>query len=150
MQKIVTVEKILLELDPEVKNLLPTLKKINDVFDFISEKDAGKVADYFELSLTKVFETASFYDLILTKKPTNLEIEICSGGDCSLTGSLAVIREIENYYRIKVGDEFNQKVCLKKISCLGRCVEGPIVVVNGKVYEKVTASSIHKILGEWV
>ena len=149
MQKSGTIEKILLEFDPEAKNLLLALKKINASFGYISEADAGKVADYFELPLAKVYETASFYDLIETKKTANLEIKVCSGGDCVLGNSAEIIREIENYFRIKAGDEFHPKVRLEKISCLGRCAEGPIVVVNGKAYEKVTKSSIYEILDKY-
>ena len=150
MQKRGTIEKILLEFNPEAKNLLPALKKISVSFGYISEVDAGKVADYFELPLAKVYETASFYDLLLIKKPAILEIKVCSGGDCCLGGSVEIMGEIENYFHIKAGDEFNLRVRLEKISCLGRCGEGPIMVVNGKVYEKVTKSSIYKVLGEWV
>ncbi|MEI6587436.1 MAG: NAD(P)H-dependent oxidoreductase subunit E [Candidatus Moraniibacteriota bacterium] len=149
MQNNVTVEKILVSYDPEVQNLLPVLKKISAVFGFIASNDAEIVAEYFGLSLAKICEVASFYDLIKTKKPANLEIKVCSSGDCVLGSSAEIIQEIENYFRIKAGDEFNPKVRLEKISCLGRCGEGPVVVINGKVYEKVTESSIHKILTEW-
>lgn len=149
MRNNITVEKILLEFDPVVQNLLLALKKISHTFGYICEKDARKIAEYFEFPLAKIYETASFYDLVETKKPANLEIKVCSGGDCTLGQSAGVIREIENYFRIRVGDEFNPKVRLEKISCLGRCGDGPIVVVNGKVYEKVTASSIYKIFEEW-
>jgi NADH-quinone oxidoreductase subunit E len=149
MQKSSTIEKILLKFDPEAKNLLSALKRVSGSFGYICEKDAQKIADYFELSLAKVYETASFYDLLLTKTSARLEIKVCSGGDCCLGGSTELVKEIENYFRIKAGDEFNPRVRLEKISCLGRCAEGPIVVVNGKMYEKVTASSVYKILGEW-
>lgn len=149
MQKSLTVEKILLEHDPNAQNLLPALKKISTAFGYISEKDALKVANYFELSLAKVYETASFYDLLKTKMLATLEIKVCSGGDCNLNGSIEIMREIENYFHIKAGDENNPKVRLKKISCLGRCAEGPIVVVNGRAYEKVTKSSIYEILDNY-
>ena len=149
MQKSITVEKILLEFDAETKNLLLALKKINAIFDYIDEKSAQKIADYFELPLAKVYETASFYDLIKTKKLTNLEIKVCSGGDCILGSSVEIMREIENYFKIKFGDVNNSRVKLEKISCLGRCAEGPIIVVNGKVHEKVTKSGIHEILNNY-
>jgi NADH-quinone oxidoreductase subunit E len=149
MQKNSTVEKILLEYDSEAQNLLPVLKKVSASFGYISEIVAEKIASYFELPLSKVYETASFYDLIKIKKPAILTIKICSGGDCGLDGSSAIIQEVENYFGIKSEDEFNPKVRLEKISCLGRCAEGPIVIVNGKIYEKVTKSSIHRILAEW-
>ena len=149
MQKITTVEKILLDFHPEAENLLFALRKISASFGFVSEKDAKKVAQYFELPLSRVYAVASFFDLIETEKPATLTIRVCSGGNCTVKDSTQIRREIENYFRIKAGDEFNPNVRLKIISCLGLCGKGPIVTVNGKIYERVTRSSIHKILAEW-
>ena len=144
-----TAEKILLEFDPEAKNLLPALKKISADFGYVSPSDAEKAADYFSLSLSRVYETASFYDEIKTKKQPDLVIQVCSGADCAMNSSFGIVSEIENYFRIKAGDEFNPKVKLEVISCLERCEEGPIVVINGKIYSQVTVSGVHRILEEW-
>lgn len=141
-----SVEKILLEFDPKAENLLPALKKISATFDYISEKEARKVATYFNLSLTQVFETASFYDLIEVKKQPPLVVKVCSGTNCTIDESRKIIREIENLFHIKEGDEFNPKVKLEVMSCLGRCGEGPVVIVNGNVYIKVTTSGVDDIL----
>jgi NADH:ubiquinone oxidoreductase subunit E len=141
-----TVEKILLEFNPELKNILPVLKKINISFGYVSEKDAQKVADYFVIPLSKVYETASFYDLIKTKRQPSLIIQVCSGANCAVKNAYGVIAEIENQLRIKAGDEFNPKVKLEVISCLGQCGSGPVVIVNGNVFTKVTPSSIDDIL----
>jgi len=144
-----TAEKILLEFDPEIKNLLPALEKVSADFGFVSEADAEKIADYFSLPLARVYETASFYDTIRIKKQPNIVIQVCSGANCAMNSSFAIVAEIENYFRIKAGDEFNLKVKLEVISCLERCGEGPIVVVNGKVYTNVTKSSIYGILEKY-
>ena len=144
-----TIEKILLEFDPESKYLLPALKKISADFGYIGEVDAKKVADYFNLPLSKIYETASFYDQIKVKKGADLLIQVCSSPNCALGDSFKVIKEIENYFKIKASDENNPKVKLEMISCLGRCGEGPVVVVNDKVFTNVTASSVHGILKEF-
>lgn len=145
-----TVEKILLEFDPKAEDLLPALKKISDNFGYVSEKDAEKVAEYFNLPLAQVFETASFYDLINVKKQPPLVIKVCSGANCTFDGCQKVIKEIENFFHIKEGDEFNPKVKLELMSCLGRCGEGPIVIVNGTVYTKVTTSGVDDILKSYI
>jgi NADH-quinone oxidoreductase subunit E len=142
----ITVEKILLEFDPKAENLLPALRKISEAFGYVSEGDAKKIANYFSLALTQVFETASFYDLIKTKKQPSLVIKVCSGTNCTYDGCRKVIREIENFFRIKEGDNFNPKVKLETMSCLGRCGEGPIVIVNGNIYTRVTTSGVDDIL----
>lgn len=145
----ITVEKILLEFDPEINNLLPVLEKISAVFGCVSQIDAGKAAEYFSVPLSKIYETASFYDSVNVKKQPLLVIRVCSGTHCSVSGVEKLVFEIENYFKIRVGDEFNPKVKLEKISCLGQCGEGPVMVVNGEVYLKVTASSVHDILGKY-
>lgn len=145
-----TVEKILLEFDPKAENLLPALKRISETFGYVSEKDAQKVASYFSLTLTKVFEVASFYDLVNVKKQPAVSIKVCSGTNCTYDGCRRVIKEIENFFHIKEGDEFHPKVKLVVMSCLGRCGEGPIMIVNGTVYTKVTASGVDDILRSYV
>jgi NADH-quinone oxidoreductase subunit E len=135
-----TIQKILLEFEPRAENLLPALKKISAAFGYVDEKQAKKIADYFSISSAKVFETASFYDLIKTKKQPQISIQVCFSANCAVNNSFEIIKEIENSFKIKV----------EKISCLGRCGEGPIVIVNGKIYEKVTRSSSHAILEEYL
>lgn len=142
----VTIEKILLEFDPEPGNILPALKKISAAFGYVSEVDARKTADYFSVPLARIFELASFYSLIGTKKRSDIVIKICSGTNCTVQGSPGVIAEVENHFGIKAGDQFNPKVSLEVISCLGRCGEGPIMMVNGRIYTKVTVSGARDIL----
>ena len=148
--KNITVEKILVDFDPELKNLLPALKKISASFGYVGEKEAEKVADYFSTPLSKVYETASFYDLVNTKKQPPLLIQVCSGANCAVKSAYKVIAEIENQLHVKAGDEFNPKVKLEVISCLGQCGRGPIVVVNDNISTKVTPRNVRDILRNYV
>lgn len=144
-----TVEKILLEFDPEERNILPALRKISASFDYVNEVEAQKVADYFSTNLTKVYETASFYDLLKTKKEASLVVQICSGGNCAVDNSFQVIGAVERLLGVKAGDEFNPKKKIEIVSCLGRCGDGPVMVVNGKVFEKVRPEKVQEILEDY-
>lgn len=148
--KPITAEKILLEFDPERKNLLPALEKIDAAFGYVGKGEASKTADYFSVPLSKVYEVASFYDLIRTEKQPDLVIQVCSGANCAVKSSFRVIREIESQLRIKAGDNFNPKVKLEIISCLGQCGQGPVMVVNGNVFTRVTPSSVDDILRNYI
>lgn len=140
-----TVEKILLEFDPELRNLLPALRKISASFDYVNEAEAQKLADYFKTNLTKIYETASFYDLLKIKKEAILRVKICSGGNCAVDNAFKVIKAIEKFLGVKAGDDFNPHKKIEIISCLGRCGEGPIVIINDKIFEKVTPNKIEDI-----
>jgi NADH-quinone oxidoreductase subunit E len=144
------VEKILLEFDPEIKNLLSALKKISASFEFVNEADALKVSEYFQIPLSKVFETASFYDLIKTEKQPSLVVQICSGGNCVVENSYKILKEIENYLGVKAGDEFSPKIKIEMVSCLGQCGEGPVVIINGNIYTKVSIYDVDKILSGYL
>ena len=150
MEKSYTPEKILLGYDPLLQNLLPALKAISAAFGYVSEIDAQKSADYFEIPLSKVYETATFYDLINTIKQPSLTIKVCFSTNCALSGSSAIIKEIEKHFHIKAEDENNPRIKLEIVSCMGMCGEGPIVVVNEKIYKQVTTDAVHGILTEWM
>jgi NADH-quinone oxidoreductase subunit E len=145
-----TVEKILLEYDPLPENILPALKKTSAVFGYISKAQSSLIADYFSVPLSKIYETATFYDLINTTKQADVIIQVCSSVNCASASSFEIISEIENTLRIKAEDDFNPKIKLETVSCLGRCGSGPIMIVNGKVYERVTKNSVHHILKEYL
>lgn len=146
----ITTEKILLNYDSEEKNILPALKEISAAFGYLSRKDAGKAAEYFSVPVSKVYEAATFYDMLNVEKQPLMVIQICYSTHCVVNGSNKVVDAIEKYLHIKSGDENNPRVKLERISCIGRCGEGPVVVINGRVYERVNESSVIGILGEWV
>jgi NADH:ubiquinone oxidoreductase subunit E len=145
-----TIQKILLEFEPKIENLLPALKKISVAFGYVKEKEARILAGYFSISESKIFETMTFYDDIKTKKPPQILIQVCSSTNCTVNNNFKIIKEIEKKFKIRSGDDNSEKIKLEEISCLGRCAEGPIMVVNGKVYEKVNSSMVHSILGEYL
>ena len=148
--KIETVEKIITSYDPEETNLLPVLREIAAGYGFVSLSSAKKLASYFSLPLSKVFETASFYDLIETQENPPLLIQICSGGECVLGGGEKLVREVENHFGIKADRAGNRIVKLERISCLGRCQEGPVVIINGQIHTKVDRGNLWQILEKWL
>ena len=145
-----TIEKILLGFSPKVENILPALKEVSAVFGYVDEEKSEKIADYFSVPSSQIYETATFYDLINTKKQPALKIKVCFSTHCALKDAGKIINEIENILHIKAGDENNPNIKLEKVSCLGRCGDGPVVVINDKVYERVTVASVRGMMEEWI
>lgn len=145
-----TAEKYLLEFDPKAENILPALKRINAVFGLIEEKTAEKIADYFGVPLSKIYETATFYDLLETRSKPPVVIKICSGTNCSLCGARRVAETIENFFHIRPGDEAHPKIRLETESCLGLCDNGPVLEINGNVYTKVAPGNVLGIIKEYI
>ena len=138
--------KILLKFEPDKKNLLAAIKEIVKEKGFFSEKEAEKTASHFRLSVAQVFSAASFYDEIVTKKPSEVVVKFCDSPNCQTRNIEKIIHEIETLYRQRVGDDNNKKLKIERMSCLGRCLDGPIMMVNGIIYEKVDSARAIDIL----
>lgn len=73
----------------------------------------------------------------------SFEIEICLGSSCFSRGNRDVVQVIREYLR---KNHLDDKVVFRGARCLGNCSEGPFIVINGKIIEKITVMDIEKLL----
>ena len=145
-----SIQKILLQFEPKPKNLLPALKEIQKDNQYIGEKECEKVADYFSLPLAQVYSTASFYDLLKTRKESKKIIKICSGGPCLGEKSMEVVRQIELLLKIELENDAHPKYKLELASCVGLCDRGPVMEIDGQVFEKVRPEMVDDIIRNYL
>lgn len=145
-----SIQKILLEFEPNKENLLAAAKAINKAFGYVSAEGVEKLGRYFGMKPSAVYSAISFYDQIKTNPPAQIEIRICDGANCALKRSEQIIEEVERFFGLKEGDKFNPKVHIKRESCFGMCLAGPIMMVNGTIFEKVAPERVDEILRGYV
>ncbi len=145
-----SIKRILLGFENKKENILPVAKKIQKELGFVSYEAVLEMADYFLITPTAIYSTISFYGEIETRPLQPLLIKVCDGANCATKKSNQIIKYIERVLAIKVGDDNNPKVKLKKESCFGSCLAGPIVEINGTLFEKVTPEKIEEILKSYL
>lgn len=59
-----------------------------------------------------------------------MEVEICVGSSCHLKGSHEVIEKMQSYI---AGDALEEMILLKGSFCLGQCMEGVSVRIDGRL-----------------
>ena len=75
------------------------------------------------------------------------EIRICLGSSCFARGNQKNVEAVERFLaenNLKDEVDVDLEACL----CLGRCADGPIVIIDGKIYTHVTGNSIQDLLRE--
>lgn len=131
------------------ESLIPILHDVNDAHGFVSEKAMQAIADYLTVSPTEVYGTATFYHFFNTKQKGTYVIRVCQSISCDLAGKDAIIRALEKELKIPVGGTTkNGRFTLEKTNCIGMCDQGPAMLVNKKVYTKLTPQKIKKIIAE--
>lgn len=145
-----SLQKILLSFKPRPENLLAVLKAIQKENKYIGEEECEKIADYFSLSLARVYSFASFFDGIRTRKESKKIIRICSGGPCFMEDSAKVARQIEMMLHLEAGNDAHPKYKLEYMSCAGLCDRGPVVEIEGNIFERVKPEDVDDIIRDYL
>lgn len=145
-----SLQKILLQYEPKPENLLRVLKEVQKENKYIKKEECKKIAEYFSMSLARVYSLASFFDEIQAKKNAKKIIKVCSGGLCLMKGSMGVVRQIELLLHLEVGNDAHPKYRLEFVSCRGLCDRGPIIMVDEQVFEKARAEEVDDIIKNYI
>ena len=129
------------------ENLVPALQDVQERDGFISDEAVAKLAEYFDLSRSDIYSVASFYAQFKFKKPGRHVIKVCKGTACHVRGSGSLLSALEERLGIKEGETTaDGNISLERVACLGACALAPAMVVDEKVYGRVTLAQLQKIL----
>ena len=107
------------------------LRAVQRQHGYLPEAGLRAVAARLDLPLYRVHSVASFYPHFFLKPPARAEVRVC--------GDMACHRYRANDLRAALARRFQgQDVNVAAVSCLGRCDVGPAVVVNDRIYERVS------------
>lgn len=142
-----TIQKILLNFEPKKENFLPAVKEVNKIFEYISQDHVYRIADYFAMSPAEAFSAISFYEDIRIEPKADVEIKVCMSAPCEMKGSSKVLNEIERFLGQRADKDKTKKLEVITTSCQGRCLRGPVVIINGNVYENVKPFEVDDLVG---
>ena len=93
----------------------------------------------------------SFYNYFTTQPKGKYCIDICLGTACYVKGAQNVLNELERLLGIKADTEPTPDglFSLCALRCVGACGLAPVMMINGKVYGKVTVAEAIKIVNEY-
>lgn len=76
-----------------------------------------------------------------------LNIKICMGSSCFARGNSKNLDYIEKFIK---DNNLDAKIELVGTRCENKCALGPNIVVNGKIYNKVTLDDLERICSEFM
>ena len=97
-----------------------------------------------ELSPATVYGVATFYAQFSLEPKGKYEIKVCDGTACHVRGSMPVLTAVKQCINLKNGKFVSEDgmFSVETVSCLGACGLAPVMVINDKVYPKMTADAV--------
>ena len=119
-------------------------------FNYIPQEALTEAARVFGLSEAQAYGVATFYSYLSVEQRGKYIIRMCESAPCHVAGADEVIKAMEDYLGIKVGETTaDGKFTLELCECIGQCQATPVISVNSKPIFNVTAQQIPEILGQY-
>jgi formate dehydrogenase subunit gamma len=127
--------------------LIPLLHSIQNQYGYIPIEFVEILAKRLNLSKAEIWGVITFYSDFKTKKPGKNIIKVCRSESCIANGGL----EIQKYLKSKLNINFKEttedgKFTLEEVFCFGNCGCGPSVMINNKLYGKVSLKKLEELL----
>ena len=131
--------------------LIQVLHKAQSIFGYLPREVQCHVAKKLILPESAVSGVVSFYNYFTTIPKGKYNIDVCLGTACYVKGSERVLSEIERVLGIKADTTPTEDglFSVSALRCVGACGLAPVMMVNGKVYGKVTPAKAVEIVNEY-
>ncbi len=129
--------------------LIPILQETQARYAHLSDFALQQIADALNLHPVEVYGVASFYRFLDTRVRGRFILRLCRTISCDMAGKEAVARQLQNDLGIAFGETTpDRQFTLEWAHCLGMCDQGPALLVNERVYTRITPEQVHDILQE--
>jgi NADH-quinone oxidoreductase subunit E len=142
------VDDVLAAFTREKANLIPILQQVQQVLGYLPEEAMRRIARFVDVPECSVFGVATFYaQFQLSPRGRNI-VRVCRGTGCYVKGAPRLIDELEKLLGIKEGETTpDMEYTLETVACFGSCALAPVLVVNDRVYGRMTPEKVKEILG---
>lgn len=130
-------------------SLLEKLHELQNTYGYIPEAEIENLAEKYQLSRANVYGVISFYSMFYTEATGKYIVRICDSISCHLNQSNSVLRAVKSFLDLESNQTTeDKKFTLEVVECLGHCSEGPVMMINNKVYTKINENKALEILND--
>jgi len=127
--------------------LIAILQKVQEAYGYLPKETLERIAQARNISPATLYGIVTVYSQFnLTPRGKHI-IKVCHGTACHVTGAERITEAISNTLGIKEKETTQDgKFTLEKVACLGCCSLAPCMMIDTKVYAKLTADKTKKVI----
>ncbi|MFD8508965.1 formate dehydrogenase subunit gamma [Streptomyces sp. NPDC059687] len=131
--------------------LLPILHAIQAELGHVPQEAVAILARELNLSRADVHGVVSFYHDFRREPAGRTTVRICRAEACQALGADALVNSARDRTGLALGEtRADGSLTVEQVFCLGNCVLGPSVEVNGEVLGRMSAERLRSIVDEAV
>jgi NADH-quinone oxidoreductase subunit E len=129
--------------------ILPALRLAQERHGWLPPEALREVGEALDLSPAYCKAVASFYDVFELEPAGEHLVEVCTNVSCALVGAQRTLEAFEAELGVHAGETTaDGKVTLRVVECYGGCGFGPVVAVDERYREPVSAADVPAIVEE--
>jgi formate dehydrogenase subunit gamma len=146
-QSVAAVDRIVAGHAAQPGALLPILHGIQKELGYIPAEAVGRIAEGLNLSRAEVHGVISFYHYFRQHRPGRHVIQLCRAEACQAVNCEATEAHARNSLGVDYhGTTADAQFTLEAAYCLGNCAAGPSVMIDDKLYGRVTPERFDELL----
>jgi len=135
----------------EPGSLIPVLHETQKLYGYLPEDALKTVARGLNMPLAEVYGVATFYSQFSLDRKGKYRVSVCLGTACYVKGSNNIMNRFKERLGIDMGECTDDGLfSLDACRCVGACGLAPVVMVNDKVYGRLTLEDVDGILDEYI
>ncbi|MEE8319440.1 MAG: NADH-quinone oxidoreductase subunit NuoE [bacterium] len=149
-EQIKKMEDIVARYEVQASAIMPLLHFVQETKGHLEEEHLVFVADFLDIPHVRAFEVATYYTMYFTKPIGKYLIQVCRNLSCSINGAPEVIEAIRENLKVELGEMTADGLfTIVEVECIGACDLAPAVMINEKLFGKVSTDSISGILDSY-
>ena len=131
-------------------SILAILQDIQAKEKYLPKETLELVGDRLHMPINKIYRIATFYRAFSLTPRGLHEIQVCLGTACHVRGGVRIADRLTTELGIRAGETTpDRKFTLETVNCLGVCASGPIMVVDGHYFGKMSPAQVKGVLGQF-
>ena len=141
------IDKLLENREKSSYELIEVLQDVQENYGYLPEDILRAASEKLEVPLIEVYRVANFYKAFTLKPRGEHLLTAYMGTACHVRGAPKFLDEVLGQLNIRPGETTEDgKFTVETVNCLGACALGPIVIVDGKYYEHMTAGKLRDLI----
>ena len=144
------IDKIIKQYGKKESAILAILQDIQTKEKYLPKEVLEQVSQKMRIPMTNIFRIATFYNALSIKPRGRHKVDVCLGTACHVRGGNKIIDKLSRDLSIQVGETTKDKrFTLESVRCVGCCSLGPVMVVDGNVFGRLTQEKVPGLLKEF-